>query len=113
MATVPIAVHPSAASLPSAVRAVLTRLTPVHFVDRPKLAEGREDEIVLSLSGDPAALNTLHARPARSFHVTQVRQAARYYVRRAVGEAAVQQSVVAGAGERHAAGSALFRGASA
>jgi hypothetical protein len=56
---------------------VLTRLTPVHFVDRPKLAEGREDEIVLSLSGDPAALNTLHARPARSFHVTQVRQAAR------------------------------------
>jgi hypothetical protein len=77
MATVAIAVHPSAASLPSAIRLALGRLAPIHFVDRPNLAEVLDGEIVLSLSGQPAALMALAGRRVRCFHVANLRQGPR------------------------------------
>ena len=48
------------------------RLDPVRFINCPEPAALRESEVVLSLSGQPAALATLAAHRARCFHLTHV-----------------------------------------
>src|SRR5262245_52489348 len=79
MERVEIAVHPSAASLHADVRAVLTRLTPVQFVDCPDLSRVADGQAVLNLSAQSAALAALanHPVPRRCFHVTHLRQGVR------------------------------------
>jgi hypothetical protein len=65
-----IFVHPSAGLMDSAIKEALVRLVLVRFTDCPDVAECKEGDAVISLSGDDEVLKRMGQRGIACFHVT-------------------------------------------